>query len=58
LSVLLGTLLYEISMRQRGDVLALTAVTRGTPLDGDGYTWDGEMRLWDNEILMNLVRRQ
>jgi hypothetical protein len=26
----LGTLLYEISLRQRGDVLAVTAVTRGT----------------------------
>jgi len=24
----------------------------GTPLEGGGYTWQGEMRVWDNEVLM------
>ena len=43
---------HEISIRQRGEVLAVSAVTRGTPVDDGGYMWDGEMRLWDNEILM------
>lgn len=43
---------HEIYMRQQGDKLVVTASTRGTPIDGGGYLWEGELRLWDNEILM------
>jgi hypothetical protein len=35
-----------------GGLPPLVAVTRGTPLEGGGYMWRGEMKLWDNEILM------
>jgi transcriptional regulator with XRE-family HTH domain len=43
---------HQIQMRQRGDTIDIVAVTRGTPLEDGGYMWRGEMRLWDNEILM------
>lgn len=43
---------HEIHMRQQGDKLLVTAVTRGTPIEGGGYLWEGELRLWDNEVLM------
>ncbi|MGH3569097.1 MAG: hypothetical protein ACRDRH_24350, partial [Pseudonocardia sp.] len=39
-------------MSQRGDTVEIVAVTRGTPLEGGGYMWHGEMRVWDNEVLM------
>ncbi len=32
--------------------MEVVAVTRGTPLDEGGYIWRGEMRVWDNEVLM------
>jgi transcriptional regulator with XRE-family HTH domain len=44
---------HVIRMRQRGDVLDVTAETRGTQgLDEGGYLWRGELRVWDNEVLM------
>lgn len=43
---------HEVRMDQRGDTIDIVAVTRGTPLDGGGYLWQGEMRVWDNEVLM------
>jgi transcriptional regulator with XRE-family HTH domain len=43
---------HRIRMRQRGNDIEVVAVTRGTPLEGGGYLWRGELRLWDNEILM------
>src|SRR3954447_12608964 len=44
---------HVIGMRQRGDVLDVTAETRGTQeLDEGGYLWRGELRIWDNEVLM------
>jgi transcriptional regulator with XRE-family HTH domain len=44
---------HVIGMRQRGDVLEVTAETRGTQaLDEGGYLWRGELRIWDNEALM------
>jgi len=39
-------------MRQRGDNIEIIAMTRGTPLEGGGYMWRGEMKVWDYEILM------
>src|SRR4051812_18450622 len=44
---------HTIRMRQRGELLHVTAETRGTQqLDAGGYLWRGELRLWDNEVLM------
>jgi len=43
---------HEVRMTQRGDAVEIVAVTRGTPLEDGGYMWRGEMRVWDNEILM------
>jgi len=43
---------HEVRMSQRGDTVEIVAVTRGTPIERGGYTWHGEMRVWDNEVLM------
>ena len=43
---------HEVRMSQRGDTVEMVATTRGTPLDGGGYLWHGEARVWDNEVLM------
>lgn len=43
---------HEVRMTQRGELIEIVAVTRGTPLERGGYTWQGEMRVFDNEVLM------
>ena len=43
---------HEVRLSQRGDSIEIVAVTRGTPVEAGGYTWQGEMRVWDNEVLM------
>jgi transcriptional regulator with XRE-family HTH domain len=44
---------HQLRIRQRNDLLDVTAVTRGTHrFDDGGYLWRGELRVWDNEILM------
>jgi transcriptional regulator with XRE-family HTH domain len=43
---------HQVNMRQRGDNIEIIAVTRGTPFEAGGYMWRGEMKVWDNEILM------
>jgi transcriptional regulator with XRE-family HTH domain len=43
---------HEVRLRQHGDTVDIVAVTRGTPLEEGGYLWRGEMKLWDNEVLM------
>ncbi|WP_189336297.1 helix-turn-helix transcriptional regulator [Actinoplanes ianthinogenes] len=44
---------HRARIRQVGDNLDVVAVTRGTQAYEDGgYLWRGEMRIWDNEILM------
>lgn len=42
-----------VTMRQRGDLIQIAAEQRGnvTMAEG-GYLWRGELRLWDNEVLM------
>lgn len=30
----------------------VVTITRGTALEDGGYMWQGELRLWDNEIMM------
>ena len=42
----------EVRFDQRGDDLRVEATTRGVAVEDGGYLWRGEMRLWDNEILM------
>jgi hypothetical protein len=39
-------------IRQEGDLLQVATVTRGLSEEEGGYHWSGELRLWDNEILM------
>ena len=42
-----------VRMRQQGERIDITATSRGTvTVDEGGYLWRGELRLWDNEILM------
>lgn len=42
----------EVEIKQEGNTLHIATVTRGLNVDEGGYHWSGELRLWDNEILM------
>lgn len=42
----------EVRITQRADLLDVQTTTRGVDIDEGGYHWRGELRLWDNEILM------
>ena len=42
----------EVEIKQEGSTLHLTTLTRGLSVEEGGYLWSGELRLWDNEILM------
>ena len=44
--------LQEVRFRQEGDRIAVETTTRGIPVEEGGYHWSGELRLWDNEVLM------
>lgn len=44
--------MQQVRFVQRGDDLRVEATTRGIAVEDGGYLWRGEMRLWDNEILM------
>lgn len=42
-----------IQIKQRGTDLDIAALNRGSvDADAGGYLWRGQLRLWDNEILM------
>lgn len=41
-----------VRFRQRGDEINMKALRRGRLVAEGGYLWRGELRLWDNEILM------
>jgi len=41
-----------VEIKQEGDLLQVATITRGLSEDEGGYHWSGELRLWDNEILM------
>jgi transcriptional regulator with XRE-family HTH domain len=43
---------HQVEMQQQADNIQVVATTRGTPLEEGGYLWRGELRLWDNEVLM------
>lgn len=42
----------EVRFRQDGDRIDVQTLTRGIEVEDGGYHWHGELRLWDNEILM------
>ncbi len=43
----------EVRFQHRGEQIAVEAISRGNvTIDEGGYLWRGELRLWDNEILM------
>lgn len=44
--------LQVVKVRQNGENLKLETATRGIEVEDGGYHWRGELRLWDNEILM------
>jgi transcriptional regulator with XRE-family HTH domain len=42
----------EVEIKQQGSTMQIATVTRGLSVEEGGYHWSGELRLWDNEILM------
>ena len=42
----------QVEIKQEGDLLQVATVTRGLSEEEGGYHWSGELRLWDNELLM------
>jgi transcriptional regulator with XRE-family HTH domain len=42
----------EVRFHQQDDLIHLDTLTRGITVEEGGYMWRGELRLWDNEILM------
>jgi transcriptional regulator with XRE-family HTH domain len=42
----------QVEIKQEGDLLQVSNVNLGLPEDEGGYYWSGELRLWDNEVLM------
>lgn len=44
--------LQEVRFRQQRDLISVETTTRGISVEEGGYHWRGELRLWDNEILM------
>jgi transcriptional regulator with XRE-family HTH domain len=42
----------EVRVAQQADLLTLETITRGLPTEEGGYHWRGELRIWDNEVLM------
>ena len=39
-------------MQQEGEIIRVSTLTHGLSDEEGGYHWSGELRLWDNEILM------
>jgi hypothetical protein len=42
----------EVQFTQQAELIQVHTTTRGIPVEEGGYHWRGELRLWDNEILM------
>jgi transcriptional regulator with XRE-family HTH domain len=42
----------QVEIKQEGDRMQIATITRGLPVEEGGYHWNGELRLWDNEILL------
>jgi hypothetical protein len=41
-----------VQLDQHGELIQIEATARGRPVEEGGDLWRGELRLWDNEILM------
>ncbi|BCJ71654.1 hypothetical protein CS0771_11980 [Catellatospora sp. IY07-71] len=44
--------LQQVHFAQQSEFVAVETTTRGVAVEDGGYHWRGELRLWDNEILM------
>src|SRR5690242_4209390 len=42
----------EVQFRQQAELVSVQTTSRGISIDEGAYHWRGELRLWDNEILM------
>jgi transcriptional regulator with XRE-family HTH domain len=42
----------QVEIKQENDLLQVANVNLGLPEDEGGYYWSGELRLWDNEVLI------
>jgi transcriptional regulator with XRE-family HTH domain len=42
----------QVEIRQEGDYLQVSTITHGLSAEEGGYHWSGELRLWDNELLI------
>jgi hypothetical protein len=42
----------QVECKQAGDLIQVATITHGLSIEDGGYHWTGELRLWDNEILM------
>jgi transcriptional regulator with XRE-family HTH domain len=41
-----------VHLDQHGELIQIEATARGRSVEEGGYLWRGELRLWDNELLM------
>ncbi|WP_163513772.1 helix-turn-helix transcriptional regulator [Fodinicola acaciae] len=45
--------LQEVQFRQQAELIQMQAISHGLKADeGGGYLWRGELRLWNNDVLM------
>src|SRR5690348_14681920 len=42
----------QVEIKQEGDLLQVATISRGLAVEEGGFHWSGELRLWDNEVLM------
>jgi transcriptional regulator with XRE-family HTH domain len=42
----------QVEIKQEGDLLQIATISRGLRVEEGGYHWSGELRLWDNELLL------
>lgn len=42
----------QVKINQEGELLQVATITRGLKVEEGDYHWSGELRLWDNEVLM------
>jgi len=44
--------IQPVQFHQRDDEIRMKALGRGRPIADGGYLWQGELRIWDNDILI------
>jgi transcriptional regulator with XRE-family HTH domain len=42
----------QVEIKQEADLLQVATMSRGLSVEEGGYHWSGELRLWDNELLL------